>query len=78
MLRIVQSKNENFQIKILRRGGSSEYPQSMLFLAKYDNYVHLSKPQFYYIRVGFKGVKIIQACFRDATKHAYIILTSLI
>ena len=23
------------------------------------------KPQFYYIKVGFKGVKII--CFRDAT-----------
>ena len=23
------------------------------------------KPQFYYIKVGFKGVKIIYACFRD-------------
>ena len=23
------------------------------------------EPQFYYITAGFKGVKIIQACFRD-------------
>ena len=23
------------------------------------------KPKFYFIIVGFKGVKIIQACFRD-------------
>ena len=23
------------------------------------------KPQFYYIKVGFKGVKIIKVCFRD-------------
>ena len=23
------------------------------------------KPQFYYIKVGFEGVKIIWACFRD-------------
>ena len=24
-----------------------------------------AKPQFYYIKVGFKGVKIIYACFRE-------------
>ena len=29
------------------------------------NNVYPSKPQFYYIKMGFKGVKIIQACFRD-------------
>ena len=23
------------------------------------------KPQFYYIKVGFKGIKLIWACFRD-------------
>ena len=32
------------------------------------NNVYLCKPQFYYIKVGFKGVNIIQACFRDAYK----------
>ena len=29
------------------------------------NNVYNCKPQFYYIKVGFKGVKIIKACFRD-------------
>ena len=51
-----------------RQGGSNEYPQSM-FLSRYKkNNVYPCKPQFYYIKVGFKGVKIIQACFRDDTK----------
>ena len=30
--------------------------------------VYPCKPQFYYIKVGFKGVKFIKACFRDAYK----------
>ena len=29
------------------------------------NNVYPCKPQFYYIKVGFKQVKIIYACFRD-------------
>ena len=29
------------------------------------NNVYPCKPQFYYIKMGFKGVKIIQVCFRD-------------
>ena len=29
------------------------------------NNVYPCKPQFYYIKVGFKGVNIIVACFRD-------------
>ena len=30
------------------------------------NNVYPCKPQFYYIKVGVNGVKIIYACFRDA------------
>ena len=30
------------------------------------NNAYPCKPQFYYIKVGFKGVKIIYAYFRDA------------
>ena len=30
-----------------------------------NNNVYPCKPQFYFIEVGFKGVKIILACFRD-------------
>ena len=29
------------------------------------NNVYPCKPQFHYIKVGFQGVKIIKACFRD-------------
>ena len=32
------------------------------------NNVYPYKPQFYYIKVGFKGVKILQVCFRDVTE----------
>ena len=39
-------------------GGSNEYPQSMFWAEIKDN-VYFCKPQFYYIEVGFKGVKII-------------------
>ena len=30
------------------------------------NNVYPCKSQFYYIKVGFKGVNIIEECFRDA------------
>ena len=42
-----------------RRGGSNEYPQSMFLSRNKKNNVYPSKPQFYYIKVGFEGVKII-------------------
>ena len=42
-----------------RRGGSNEYPQSMFLSRNKKNNVYPCKPQFYYINVGFKGVKII-------------------
>ena len=42
-----------------RRGGSNEYPQSMFLSRNKTNNVYPCKPQFYYIKVGFKGVKII-------------------
>ena len=48
-----------------RLGGSNEYPQSMFLSRNKENNVYPCKPQFYYIKVGFKGVKIIKACFRD-------------
>ena len=44
-----------------------------VFEQKYEKYKRFfiwkfypCKPQFYFIKVGFKGVKFIQACFRDA------------
>ena len=42
-----------------RRGGSNEYPQSMFLSRNTKNNVYPFKSQFYYIKMGFKGVKII-------------------
>ena len=55
-------------------GGSNEYPQSMFLSRNKKNNVYPCKPQFYYIKVGLKGVKIIYACFRDEehTKIFYL------
>ena len=41
------------------QGGSNEYPQSMFLIRNKKNNVYLCKPQFYYIKVEFKGVRII-------------------
>ena len=46
-----------------RRGGSNEYTQSMFLDRNKKNNVYSCKPQFYYIKVGFKGVKIIKHVF---------------
>ena len=42
-----------------RRGGSNKYPQSMFLSRNKKNNVYPCKPQFYYVEVEFKGVKII-------------------
>ena len=47
-----------YSIEPPRRGGSNEYPQSMFLSRNKKNNVYPCKPQFYYIKVGFKGVKI--------------------
>ena len=42
-----------------------------MFLSRNQgNNVYPFEPQFYYIKVGFKGVKIISACFRDEYIYA--------
>ena len=46
-----------------RRGGSNEYPQTMCLCRNKKNNVYPCKPQFYYIKVGFKGVKIYRYVF---------------
>ena len=66
ILKILKLKKEIFQIKnsdifhiSARRGGSNEYPQSMFLSRNKKNNVFPCEPQFYRIKVGFKGVNII-------------------
>ena len=48
-----------YSLESPRRGGSNEYQQSMFLSRTKKNNVYPCKPQFYYIKVGFKEVKII-------------------
>ena len=63
ILKILPPKNESFQMKnsknfhiSARWGGSNKYPQSMFLSRNKKNNVYPCKPQFYYIKVGSKGV----------------------
>ena len=48
-----------YSLESPRRGGSNEYQQSMFLSRNNKNNVYPYQPQFYFIKVGFKGVKII-------------------
>ena len=54
-----QKRDLWYSLEPPRRGGSNEYPQSMFLSRNRKNNVYPCKPQFYYLKVGFKGVKII-------------------
>ena len=60
-----QNINCCYSLEPHQRGGSNEYPQSIFSSRNKKNNVYPCKPQFYNVKVGFKGVKIILVCFRD-------------
>ena len=68
-----QNKDCGYLLEPPRRGGSNEYPQPMLLSRNKKNKVCPCKPQFYYIKVGVKGVKIIRHVFvmRRLKAHRY-------
>ena len=54
-----QNIDRGYSLEPPLRGGSNVYPQSMFLSRNKKNNVYPCKPQFYYIKVGFKRVKII-------------------
>ena len=48
-----------YLLELPRRGGSNEYPQSMYLCRNKKTNVYPYKPQFYSIKVVFKGIKTI-------------------
>ena len=46
-----------------RRGGSNEYPQSMILSRIEKNNGYICKSQFYCTKVGFKGSKLYRRVF---------------
>ena len=54
-----QNVDCGYSLEPPRRGGSNEYPSIYVLNRNKKNNVYLCKPQFYYIKFGFKGVEII-------------------
>ena len=48
-----------YSLEPTQRGGSNEYQTIYASNRNKKNNVYPCKPQYYYIKVGFKGVKII-------------------
>ena len=54
-----QNMDCGYSLEPPRRGSSNEYPLSMFSSRNKKNNVYPCKLQFYWIKVGFKGVRII-------------------
>ena len=54
-----QNMEWEYALEPPRRDGSNENPQSMFLNKNKKINVYPCKPQFYCIKVGFKGIKII-------------------
>ena len=54
-----QNIDRGYSLEPPRRGGSNEYPQSICLSRNEKNNEYPCKPQFYYIKFGFKGFKTI-------------------
>ena len=52
-------------LELPQRGGSNEYPQFMFWNKNKKKKLYPCIPQFYYIKVGFKGAYISRTCFPD-------------
>ena len=48
-----------YLLELPQWGSSNKYPQSLFLSRNKKNKLYPCKPQFFYIKVGFKGVKII-------------------
>ena len=66
-----QNIDLGYLLELPQQGSSNEYPQSMFLSRNKKNNVYICKPQFYYIKVGFKGVKILYVCFCDVSVPSF-------
>ena len=54
-----QNIDYGYSLELSQWGSSNKHPQSMFLSRNKKNNVYPCEPQFYYIKVGFKGVNII-------------------
>ena len=58
-----------YSLELPQWGGSNEYPQSMFLRRNKKNNVFPCKPQFYYIKVGFKESNLYRYVFMLISSH---------
>ena len=56
-----------YKLEPPRRGGSNKYPQSMFWGKNKKSRYTPALPQFYYVKVGFKGVYFSWTCFPNVS-----------
>ena len=61
-----------YSLKPPPRGGSNEYTQSMFLSRNNKNNVYPCKPQFYYIKAGFKGSKLYRYVFVMSNRNSQV------
>ena len=61
----VQNIDCRYSLELPHQGSSNKYPQSMFLSRNKKINVYPCKPQFYYIKVGFKRVKPIYVSFSN-------------
>ena len=54
-----QNIDYGYSLELPKRGGSNEYPNSVFLSRNKKNNIYPCKLQFYYMKVGYKGVSII-------------------
>ena len=54
-----QNVDCGYFLELPHQGSSNKYPQSMVLNRNKKNNVYPCKPQFYYIKVRFKWIKVI-------------------
>ena len=67
------SKHSGYLLEPRQWGSFNEYPQSMFLSKIRKNNVYACKPQFYYIKVGFKGAQIYIGIFVSWSVDIFLI-----
>ena len=53
-----RNRDCGYSLELPHRGGSHRYPQPLFYSRNKKSNVYPYKPHFFYIKVGFEGVKV--------------------
>ena len=76
---LLKKIDRGYTLEPPQRGGSNLWrvPTIYVLEQKYENNVYPCKSQFYYMKVGCKGVFITRTCLYDAVTMSKVAITSV-